>query len=175
MKRCAHLLVAPLRLLLRLQLTGPPDTAIRAGEELDIALRALPLICRCSLGAGASLLACIAQVAVQQQWFLAAALLAALGAAAVVLGGDLWLRGPGAPVRLRLTAAGEILIYCRNGRVDKVHLRPQSLRVGGGLLLVLRGTRTYHLCLGAGNLEPANLAGLHRRMGRGPTGVPGLR
>ncbi len=169
-KRCARL---PAQLLL--QFEDPPGTVIRAGEDLDLPLRPLPLVCGCSLGAGAALLACSAQVAVQRQWLLAAVLLAALGALAVLLGEVLWLRGENAPVRLRLTTAGEVLVYCRNGRVDRVHLRPQSLRVGGGLLLVLRGTRSYHLCLGSGNLAPATLAGLHRRMGRGPTGIPGLR
>jgi hypothetical protein len=59
--------------------------------------------------------------------------------------------------------------------VDPAGMRPQSLRVGGGVLLVLRGTRTYRLWLAPGNVRPELLAALHRRLGRGSAGVPGLR
>jgi hypothetical protein len=170
-RRCAK----RLGLQLRLQWTGPPDTQVRRGQELVIALQVLPLARRCLAGAGVSLIACFVQLAAQQQGLLAASLLAAFGAAAVMARRDLWLSGQAAAVRLRLTGEGQILVYCRDGRVDPVRLRPQSLRVGGGVLLVLRGTRTYRLWLSNGNVEPGALAALHRRLGRGSAGLPGLR
>jgi hypothetical protein len=155
-------------------LRRPPDTPLRAGEALDIPLQPLPMARLLCVGAGACMLACLTQLLVWRQGLVAAALLAISVAAAVLLHRVLWLRGVG-PVRLQLTTAGQFRIYCRDGQVHAVGLRPQSLRVGGGVLLVLRGTRTYRLWLDRGNVRPEVLAALHRRLGQGAAGMPGLR
>jgi hypothetical protein len=120
------------------------------------------------------MLACLAQLLVWRQGLLAAALLAISVAVAVILRRELWLRGVG-PVRLQLTTAGQFRVYCRDGQVDTVGMRPHSLRIGGGVLLVLRGKRTYRLWLAQGNVRPEVLAALHRRLGQGAAGMPGLR
>ncbi|MEO8309233.1 MAG: hypothetical protein ABI616_14460 [Pseudomonadota bacterium] len=121
-----------------------------------------------------SMLACVTHLLFWRQWLLAAALLAITLASGLILLRVIWLRG-GAPLRLQLTAGGQFRIHCRDGRVETVGLRPQSLRLGGGLLLVLRGARTYRLWLARGNVRPEVLAGLQRRLGRGSAGLPGLR
>ena len=177
MRLPGELLARCLRLLAWLHqlLQHPPDTQVRAGEELDIPLRTLPLARVLGMGAAASMLACSMHLLVWGQWALAAALIAVAATAAVIMQRDLWLRGRAGPVRLQLATDGQFRIYCRDGRVDPVRLRPQSLRVGSGVLLVLCGTRTYRLWLAQGNVRPEVLAALHRRLGRGPTGVPGLR
>ncbi len=87
----------------------------------------------------------------------------------------LWMSGRSGAVSLELAASGQIRVYCRDGRVDTVGMRPQSLRIGGGVLLVLRGARTYRLWLARRNVQPDVLAALHRRLGRVSTALPGLR
>ena len=168
---------APVALLRRCAelLKSPPDMQLRAGEELDIPLLALPLARSLGAGAGASMLACATQLVFWRQWFLVTALLAVSVAVVVLLRREPWLSERAGPVRLRLTAEGQFRVYCHADRVDPVGLRPQSLRIGGGVFLVLRGTRTYRLWLAQGNVRPEVLAALHRRLGRGSTGVPGLR
>lgn len=161
--------------LLRQQLQRLPDTQLRPGEALDIPLQTLPLARILGVGAGVSMFACVTQLVIWRQGLLVAALLAVSAVAAVIMRRELWLRGRAVPVRLQLTAAGQFRVYCRNGRVDLVGMRPQSLRVGGGVLLVLCGARTYRLWLAQGNVPPQDLAALHRRLGRGSAGVPGLR
>jgi hypothetical protein len=156
-------------------LQSSPDMQLCAGEALDIPLRTLPLARLLCAGAGASMLACVTQLLVWRQGLLGAVLLAVSAALVMSLRRELWLRGPGGPVRLQLTCEGQFRVYCRDGRVEPARLRPQSMRVGGGVLLVLGGSRTYRLWLARGNVRPEVLAGLHRRLGRGSAGVPGLR
>jgi hypothetical protein len=156
-------------------LKSPPDVQLGAGEALDIPLRTLPLARLLCAGAGTSMLACVTQLLVRQQALLGAALLAVSGALVVTLRRELWLRGAGGPVRLQLTCEGQFRVYCRDGRSEPAGLRPQSMRVGGGVLLVLVGSRTYRLWLARGNVRPEVLAALHRRLGRRTAGVPGLR
>jgi hypothetical protein len=120
------------------------------------------------------MLACLMQLLLWRQGLVASTLLAISVAVAVILRRVLWLRGVG-PVRLQLTTAGQFRVYCRDGQVCTVGMRPQSLRVGGGVLLVLRGRRTYRLWLDRGNVRPEVLAALQRRLGQGAAGMPGLR
>jgi hypothetical protein len=154
-------------------LESPPDTQLRAGEALDIPLRILPLARRLCAGAGVSMLACIVQLLGWRQWLLALVMLAVSVYVAVVLRTMPWLHGM-KPVRLLLTAEGQFRVYCHDG-VDTVGMRPQSLRVGDGVLLVLRGRRTWRFWLAPGNVRPEVLAALHRRLGRGSARMPGLR
>ena len=161
LKRCAALL------------ESPPDTQLRAGEELDIPLRTPPLARRLCAGAGVSMLACIAQLLSWRQWLLATALLVISVFVAVALRKVLGLHAA-QPALLRLTAEGQFRIYCHEG-ADTAGMRPQSMRIGGGVLLVLRGRRTYRFWLAPGNVPPEVLAALHRRLGRGTAGVTGLR
>jgi hypothetical protein len=166
-KRCAQ--------DLREALGAPPDIRLRVGEGLTLPLRVLPLAYRCAVAAAASVLGVAAQLVMRGQVLLAVFVLAVLVIAGAVLRRDLLLRGPGAPFRLRLSRDGTLWVYCRNGRVEQVRVRPQSLRMAGGLLLVLQGTRTYRLWLASGNTEPGTLAALHRCLGRGAAAPPGLR
>jgi len=165
-KRCAR--------GLRSQDNTGPDIRLPAGDALVIPLSALPLACWCSAGAALPLLASAVQLIAGNQVPLAIVLLAAAGTGITALRRDLWLRGPAAPVRLEVRAQGSMRIYCRNGIADEVHLQAHSLRLGGGFLLVLRGRRSYRLLLASGNVEPVTLAALHRRLGRGSAGTPGL-
>lgn len=103
------------------------------------------------------------------------ALLAASAIAAVAMRRDLWLLGTDAPDCLQVTADGQVQVIGRNGRVDRVAIRPQSLRLGTGALLVLQGEQTWRLLLAGGNVEPACLAALFRRLGPVSPGPPGLR
>jgi len=141
---------------------------------VDIALRPLPLARLLCAGSGLSMLACLAQLVAGGQGLVAAALLAVCVAAAPLLRRELLLGGAG-PVRLQLTSEGQFRVYCRDGSPQPVGLRPQSLRVGGGVLLVLHGHRSYRIWLAEGNVHPEALAALHRRLGRGSAAVPGLR
>jgi len=155
---------------------GPaPDIRIRVGEGLIIPLAVLPLARRSAGVAAASIVGTAVQLVLQGQVLLAMSFLFVLVIAASALRRDLLLKGQNAPVRLELTWEGKLLVYCRNGRVEQVRLRPQSLRVGGGLLMVVQGLRTYRLWLASGNVEPGILAALHRRLGRGTPAPPGLR
>lgn len=155
------------------QLKSPPDAQLRAGEPLEIPLRPLPLARALCAGVGVSLLACVVQLVLWRQGILAV-VLAGVSAVAMIPGGCL-RKGRFAPAVLRLTTEGQFRVYCHDGSVDAVGMRPQSLRVGAGVLLVLRGKRTHRLWLGPGNVRPEVLAALHRRLGRGSAGVPGLR
>ncbi len=120
------------------------------------------------------MLACVVQLLLWRQVILALVLAGASSAAAMILGRYPWMKRSG-PSVLRLTTEGQFRVYCRDGSVAAVGLRPQSLRIGGGVLLVLRGNRTYRLWLAPGNVRPEPLAALHRRLGRGSAGMPGLR
>ena len=155
-------------------LEPPPDTRLRAGEELDIPLQPLPLARALFAVSGAGMLACVLQQLLWRQWILATVLVGVSGAVAMMLGRYPWMRRSG-PTGLRLTTEGQFRVYCRDGIEAAVGLRPQSLRIGGGVLLILRGSRTYRLWLAPGNVRPEVLAALHRRLGRGSAGVPGLR
>ena len=155
-------------------LEPPPDTRLRAGEELDIPLQPLPVARALFAVAGAGMLACVLQLLFWRQGILAVALVGVSGAVAMILRRCPWVRASG-PTGLRLTAEGQFRVYCRDGSLAAVGLRPQSLRIGEGVLLVLRGSRTYRLWLAPGNVQPEVLAALHRRLGRGSAGVPGLR
>jgi hypothetical protein len=161
--------------LLRAASCPAPEIRIRDGEGLSISLAVLPLGRRCAGAAAASLLGTSVQLVIQGQGWLALSFLFVLVVAGLALRRDLLLRGQDAPVRLELTSAGTLWVYCRNGRVDEVHLQPQTLRMGGGFLMVLKGLRTYRLWLARGNVEPGTLAALHRRLGRGTAALPGLR
>ena len=127
------------------------------------------------MGATVCLLATAAQLVIRGQAMLAISFLIVWWVAGFALRRELLLRGLDAPVRLDLAGDGTLWVYCRNGRVDEVSLRPQTLRIGGGLLMVLKGLRTYRLWLASGNVEPRTLAALHRRVGRGTPAPPGLR
>jgi hypothetical protein len=161
--------------LLRGQLLPPPDITISSGEYLSIPLRTHPLAIRVSLGSGMAVLACSLQLALRDQQWLAMVLLAATATAALAMRRDLWLLGPDAPGCLEVTAEGKVQVVARNGGVHRVAIRPQSLRLGTGVLLVLQGERTWRLLLAGGNVEPACLAALFRRLGPVAPGPPGLR
>ena len=166
---------ARLRARLRAVLRPAPDVRIRDGEALSIALSVLPVARGCAGAAAATLLATAMQLVVQGQLLLALSFLLVLVIAASGVRRDLLLRGPGAPVWLVLTTEGALSVYCRNGHIEPVRLRPQSLRIGGGLLMILRGNRTYRLWLASGNVKPGTLAALHRRLGRDTAAPAGLR
>ena len=148
--------------------------ALRAGEELDIPLQPLPLARALFAVSGAGMLACVLQLLLWRQGILAAALIGVSATVARILGRYHWMRST-RPTGLRLTAKGQFRVYCHDGSLVAVGLRPQSLRVGGGVLLILRGSRTYRLWLAPGNVRPELLAALHRRLGRVSTAPPGLR
>lgn len=121
-----------------------------------------------------SVLACSLQLLTRHQGWLAVTLLAASAIAALAMR-DLWLLGPDAPDCLHVTANGEVRVVARSGRGERVAIRPHSLRLGTGVLLVLQGERTWRLLLARGNVEPACLSALIRRLGPIAPGPPGLR
>jgi hypothetical protein len=97
---------------------------------------------------------------------LATALLLAGVVSNTVLARGLWPRGPGAPGRLVIAADGSVQIRTVAGQCDAVRIRAQSLYLGAGVLLVLRGARTHRLLLGPGNVDPVTLAALRRRLSK---------
>jgi hypothetical protein len=78
-------------------------------------------------------------------------------------------RGPVAPRRLLLAADGRMHVACVGGAVEPVELAGESLWLGSAVLLVLQAPeRCFRVLLGRGNLDPASLAALRRRL-RGAT------
>jgi hypothetical protein len=75
---------------------------------------------------------------------------------------------PAMPQRLVLATDGRLFLEHRGGSLEEVRLRPESLRLGSHVLLVLTGAgRTIRLLLGPDNLAPAQLAALQRRLPAG--------
>lgn len=73
--------------------------------------------------------------------------------------------GPEAPRRLMVAADGRLHVATISGQVMRVELGGESLWLGSAALLVLHaGGSVHRLFLGAGNLEPAQLAALRRRL-----------
>ena len=74
-------------------------------------------------------------------------------------------RGPGSPRRLLLAADGRLHVLCIGGEVKPVSLGASSLWLGSAVLLELRGPQqTFRVLVGRGNLDPAALATLRRRL-----------
>lgn len=78
-------------------------------------------------------------------------------------------RAPGhrsaVPRRLLVSADGRMHLLDTAGGLEAVRLNPASMRIGTQLLLVLDGSvRRHRLLLGPGNIDPAALAGLRRRL-----------
>lgn len=79
----------------------------------------------------------------------------------------------GAPRRLLLAADGRLHVATVGGAVEVVDSGGESLWLGSALLLVLHASgRKHRLLLGRGNLSPADLACLRRRL-RGAGIAPG--
>jgi len=75
------------------------------------------------------------------------------------------LQDPGAPRRLLLAADGRVHVATIGGAVLQVDPGGESLWLGSAVLLVLRGPgRVHRVLLGRGNLGPAELAALRRRL-----------
>ena len=71
----------------------------------------------------------------------------------------------GAPRRLLLAADGRLHVATVGGSIEPVDLGGESMWLGSAVLLVLHAPeRTHRLLLGIGNLEPAALATLSRRL-----------
>jgi hypothetical protein len=71
----------------------------------------------------------------------------------------------GAPRRLLVAADGRLHVATFGGSIEPVELGGESIWLGSAVLLVLHASgRTYRLLLGSGNLEPAALATLRRRL-----------
>lgn len=67
--------------------------------------------------------------------------------------------------RLCVDQRGQAFLRDAKGDVEQVRFRPQSLRLGPYLLLVLDGCSGVHRCLfGPDNLKPTELAALMRRL-----------
>jgi hypothetical protein len=82
-------------------------------------------------------------------------------------------RDAGAARRLLLAGDGRMHAATVGGAVEQLALGGESLWLGATVLLVLRTEgRTHRLLLGPGNLEPARLATLRRRL-RGAGTAPG--
>ncbi len=104
----------------------------------------------------------------------------ALAAGAVALmsacGSWRWRRRPGGAGLRQLVVAtdGRLFLGTRDGSMEEMQLRPQSLRLGPHVLLVLAARGHVHrLLLGPDNLTPAQLSALKCRlpMRPAPTGT----
>jgi hypothetical protein len=74
-------------------------------------------------------------------------------------------RDAGAARRLLLAGDGRMHVATVGGAVRPLALGGESLWLGSSVLLVLRAAgRTHRLLLGPGNLDPARLATLRRRL-----------
>jgi hypothetical protein len=74
-----------------------------------------------------------------------------------------------APRSLILATEGRLFLETGEGRLQQVWLRPESLRLGPHVLLVLTAhDRTIRLLLGPDNLAAAQLAALKCRLPAGP-------
>ncbi|MEO6081085.1 MAG: hypothetical protein ABIQ86_15135 [Steroidobacteraceae bacterium] len=105
-------------------------------------------------------------------WLMAVVMLL-LAAATVLALRQMVPAGPAAPRRLLLAADGRLHIARIDGRVEQVELAGESLWLGSAVLLVLDAPgRRHRLLVGRGNVEPAALATLRRRL-RGAASVPG--
>jgi hypothetical protein len=71
----------------------------------------------------------------------------------------------GAPRRLLVAADGRLHVSTVGGSIKPVELGGESLWLGSAMLLVLHASgRRHRLLLGSGNLDPAALATLRRRL-----------
>ncbi len=74
-------------------------------------------------------------------------------------------QGSSAPRRLLLAADGRLHVTCMGGALEQVELGGESLWLGSAVLLVLRAPgRCHRVLLGRGNVDPAALAALRRRL-----------
>lgn len=86
---------------------------------------------------------------------------------------DVWMRRA-APLVLEILEDGSLQIV-RRGGTEPVTVAPGSLFLGTGALLILRGSETYRLFLGAGNMNADALAALRRLLRGLRTRPPGAR
>ena len=99
----------------------------------------------------------------------AAAALGIAGICARAFWLDVWLRGADPPRWLERCSDGELVLQQSSGRREAVRVSGSSLTWGRqAMLLVLRGSRTWRLWLGPGNVPGEALASLRRDLaGRG--------
>jgi FAD/FMN-containing dehydrogenase len=96
-------------------------------------------------------------------WVAAGTTVLALGAWAA--GRQLTPHRPGSPRRLLLAADGRLHVLGIGGNVQQLALGAASLWLGSAVLLELRAPRqTFRVLVGRGNLDPATLAALRRRL-----------
>ena len=93
----------------------------------------------------------------------------AAGAVALIAACAGWPRrqrpGCGNPRHLVITPDGRLLLRTHEGRMEEMQLRPESLRLGPYVLLVLcNGGRAYRILLGPDNLAPPQLCALKCRL-----------
>jgi hypothetical protein len=146
-----------------------PQLQLRpVASRLELPLRPSPWLRNARWMLRAAILLYAVELLLGHHWL--AALLVALSAAS-----GLW-RGSSSQLRgLLLAADGRLFLSVHCGGTEEVWLRPESLRIGAHLLLVLRGRhRTCRLLLGPDNLAADELAALKRRLppeASRPTGV----
>jgi hypothetical protein len=104
------------------------------------------------------------QLALAGHWAMAPAMLAITGLTLFAMRRML-PADAGAPRRLVLAADGGLHVATVGGLVEKVDIDGGSLWLGSAVLLVLHaGHRSHRVLLGCGNLDPAELASLRRRL-----------
>jgi hypothetical protein len=105
-----------------------------------------------------------AELAWSGHWLMAPAMLA-LAALMLFAMRQLSARDSGAPRRLLIAADGRLHVSSIGGSTQQVELAGASLWIGAAVLLVLEAADRKHcVLLGRGNLDPAALATLRRRL-----------
>jgi uncharacterized membrane protein len=144
--------------------TPPPARLRPAAHALEFAITSLPLARR-ALAAVAVAFVCLELQLCWREHFPAAAALLLVVAAAVMRLRHTDHHDPASPRRVLLAADGRIWLFCVGGAAHAATAGGESIWLGANLLLVLHGTfGCRRLLLGPGNLDPATLAALRRRL-----------
>jgi hypothetical protein len=139
-----------------------------APQALELPLRASPRLRHARWIPGGAVLLYMLELSVSGHWMAATAV-------AVLAAWSSWPWKPRNGARcatcrsLVVATDGELFLVADGRCLQQVWLRPESLRLGSHVLLVLTGHgRTIRLLFGPDNLAPAELAALKRRLPAGP-------
>jgi hypothetical protein len=147
---------------------APPLQVRPAPQALELPLRASARLRRARRIAGVAALLYMLELLLTGHW-MAALVIALLAAFASWPCKPRIFTSCTSARSLLVATDGRLFLEVEGSRLHEVWLRPESLRIGPHVLLILTSHgRTIRLLFGPDNLAPAELAALKRRLPAGP-------